>query len=569
MPGTAVSALLALLLAAEGPADAVPGTERAAGGAAVPGTERAPRCTAFDLALAGLGSAEEDLARVAGLAGSAPLWPGLIRRPSGARPLWLCDGPAPERQAIADPVPLPEVRWELVPPTSFTKLHTGWADDRNDGALWSGRGLSTEVAAGARVRWRWFTAQLAPLAAWQQNRGWGVPAGTLPGFSPYANPFNPGAIDLPMRMGPGAFWTLDWGQSYLRAEAWNLAAGLSHENLWWGPGIRNALLMSDSAPGFPHFFVGTARPLDVWIGWLEAELLWGQVSNSRYFDLALGPRRNLFEAAVLTFEPAFARGLTLGTARVFVFPGTSVAPHHYLDPLTEALFKVFLKSGADDGSRPDNQLLSLFFRWAFPAVQLEIYGEWGRDDHAFNLTDFLMEPGHSQAWLLGMQKLFPAGRRWVRFQAELAHTFEMPPDHPTRPTPVFYTHGTNGYTHGGQMIGAGLGPQGDTQFAALDCFTGLGSFGFYLERVVRNERWFYDVVVPAGGNRHDLELTAGLRGALAWREWDLEWDLGGSHRFAPNFERPQGGLDAMVRLRWWPGRPEAPILPVRGGASPP
>ena len=77
----------------------------------------------------------------------------------------------------------------------------------------------------------------------------------------------------------------------------------------------------------------------------------------------------------------------------------------------------------------------------------------------------------------------------------------MPPSHPTRGTPIFYDHGTNGYTHAGQMIGAGLGPQGDTQFAAADCFTGRGSFGLYLERTVRNERWFYDEVVPAGGTR--------------------------------------------------------------------
>jgi hypothetical protein len=529
-----------------------------------PSAPAGPRCASFDLSLAGIGSAEEDLARVAGLAGSAPLWPGVLRRPSGSRPLWLCDGPAPAREALADPLPLDELRWELVPPTSFSKLHTGWADDRNDGALWSGRGLSTEASAGARARWRWFTLQLAPLAAWQQNRAWDVPASTLPGFSPYANPFAPGAIDLPLRMGPGPFWTVDWGQSVIRADAWNAAIGLSTENLWWGPGIRNALLMSNSAPGFPHLFVGTTRPLDIWIGWLEAELLWGRVANSKYFDLSLGARRNLFEAAVLTFEPAFARGLTLGYVRAFVFAGTDASAHHYLDPVSQALFKAFLKGGAGDGSSPDNQLLSLFFRWAFPEVQLEIYAEWGRDDHAFNLTDFLMEPGHSQAWLLGMQKLFPAGRRWVRFQAELAHTFEMPPAHPTRGTPIFYTHGSNGYTNAGQMIGAGLGPQGDTQFAAADCFTGLGSFGLYLERIVRNERWFYDQVAATGASRHDLQMTAGLRGALGWPEWDLEWDLAGSHRFAPNFGRPGPGLDAMLRLRWWPGRPEAPALPARG-----
>ena len=545
-----LAAALVLVLAAE---DAAPAEAPAP----------APRCASFDLALAGIGSLEEDLARTAGLAGSAPLWPGVLRRPSSARPLWLCDGAAPAPEAIADPKPIPELQWAVVPPASLTKLLTGWSDDRNDGALWAGRGLSTEVATGVRARWMWLTAQLAPLAAWQQNRPFHAPASTVPGVSPYANPFNGGNIDLPLRMGPSSFWTLDWGQSYLRADLWNLAVGLSTENLWWGPGIRNSLLMTNSGPGFPHLFIGTSRPLDAWIGWIEAEILWGQTRDSRYLELA-GRRRHLFESLVLTYEPAFARGLTLGYARVFLFPATGVSFHHYFDPVWQPLFKVFLKGAADDGSRPDNQLLSVFFRWAFPEVQLEIYGEWGRDDHSYNLNDFLEEPGHSQAWNLGLQKLFPAGKRWVRFQAEMTHTFEMPPNNPTRPTPTFYDHAVNGYTNRGQMIGAGLGPQGDTQLAAVDWYVGAGRLGAFVERIVRNERWFYDSglsLLPKP--RHDLEMSYGLRGSWAWREWDLDLELAGSHRYALDFGLPASGLDATLSVRWWPGRPEPPVLPER------
>lgn len=550
-----LAAALALALAAE---DAAPPAAPAP----------APRCASFDLSLAGIGSLEEDLARTAGLAGSAPLWPGVLRRPSGARPLWLCDGPAPAREAIADPEPLDLLRWDVVPPASFSKLHTGWADDRNDGALWAGRGLSTEVSTGVRVRWRWLTAQLAPLAAWQQNRPFHAPANAVPGLSPWANPFNGGNIDLPLRMGPSAFWTLDWGQSWFRADLWNLAAGFSTESLWWGPGIRNSLLMTNSGPGFPHLFVGTARPLDVWIGWLGAELLWGETRDSRYLDASPSSDRHLFESLVLSYEPAFARGLTLGYARVFLFPKATVAAHHYLDPIWQPLFKVFLKGPADDGSRPDNQLLSLFLRWAFPQVQLELYGEWARDDHAFNLTDFLMEPGHSEAYSLGLQKLFPAGRRWVRFQAELTHTFEMPPDNPTRPTPIFYDHAVNGYTNRGQMIGAGLGPQGDTQFVAVDWYTGAGRLGAFVERIVRNERFFYDSGLSLQPKpRHDLEMSYGLRGSWAWREWDLDGELAGSHRYALNFGPASSGVDAMLSVRWWPGRLEPPVLPERPSRS--
>jgi hypothetical protein len=544
-----LAAFLALALAAE---DAAPAEAPAPG----------PRCASFDLSLAGIGSLEEDLARTAGLAGSAPLWPGVLRRPSGARPLWLCDGPAPRREAIADPKPIPELQWAVVPPASFTKLHTGWADDRNDGALWAGRGLSTEVSTGLRARWRWLTAQMAPLAAWQQNRPFHAPANTSPGYSPYANPFNNDQIDLPLRMGPSSFWTLDWGQSYLRADLWNLAVGFSTENLWWGPGIRNSLLMTNSGPGFPHVFVGTTRPLDIWIGWLEAEVTWGHLRQSKWFD-GNTDRRRLFESAAYTFAPAFQRDLTLGVTRVWIFGTTGVSWGRHLDPLVPPFLRVF---EIGKGNGPENQLLSLFFRWAFPEVHLEVYGEWARDDFAGGWTDFLMEPDHSQAFNLGLQKLFPAGRRWVRFQVEMTHTFEMPSSNPTRPTPIFYTHSsaTQGYTQGGQMLGAGLGPQGDTQLVAVDWYRGAGRVGAFVERIVRNERFFYESglsLLPKP--RHDLEMSYGLRGSWAFREWDLDWEIAASHRYALNLGPSASGVDALLSIRWWPGRPEPPVLPER------
>jgi hypothetical protein len=542
-----IAAVLALLLSVEDATSAA-----------------ANRCTSFDLGLAGLGSRIEDLARVAGLAGTAPLRPVVLRRPSGARPVWLCDGEAPAPESIGDPQPLPTVQWDVVPPTGLATVHTGWADDRNDGALFGGRGLSASVSTGVRVRWRWLTAQVAPLLGWQQNAGYFLPRSSGAGESPYANPFD-GSIDLPLRMGPGPFSTVDWGSSSVRAEALGFAVGLSNENLWWGPGIKNSLLMSNSAAGFPHVFLGTARPKDVYVGFLEAELMWGSLRSSPYFSGAPSPRR-LFESLVLSFEPAIARGLTLGFARVFVFPTDDVPFRHYLDVVVQSPYKMDLLSPSNpSGDSTDNQLVSVFFRWAMPGAAFEFYGEWGRDDHAWNWRDFIQEPGHAQALLLGFQKLLPVGRRWLRIQAEATHTFEMPPANITRGTPIFYTHylERQGYTQGGQMIGAGLGPQGDTQFLAVDWLLGPGHLGLFGERVLRHERWFRDNLAGTPGATHDAAFTFGARGAWSTREWDLAGDAGWTHRYALDFGPPAGALDARLSATWWPGRVEAPLLPAR------
>jgi len=548
MPGPALAALALLLAAPPAP----------------------PGCSVFDLSLAEVGSLEEELARSAGLTGAAPEALGLVRRPSGARPLLLCAGEAPRQAPDREPAAEPVL--ELVPPRSLTSFRGGWAGDRNDGALWAGRGLSASLSTGLRARWRWLTAQLSPLVAWQQNRPFDVPRSSFPGLSPWANPFDRGQIDLPLRMGPDPFVTFDLGDTFLRADLGPFALGFSNENLWWGPGIRNALLMSNSAAGIPHLFAGTSRPVDVWLGWLEAEAMWGQLRPSRWFDGDTGNRR-LFEGAVVTFAPAFDRDLTLGMARVWVFPDRNVNRDAYLNPVVPVFLRAF-PSQSRNGR--ENQLFSFLGRWAFPAVQLEVYGEWAHDDFSYTAVGFLMEERHASAWTFGLQKLFAAGRGWVRLQLEATSTF-VQPHLPTGHDAIVYTHNfdLHGYTHGGQMIGAGLGPQGEAWTVGLDGFLGAGRLGLSVERILHDEHYYYTVVGPAqtaanNPRTHDLEMVYGLRGAWAWREWDLTWELSASDRHLVHFQKHEGSFDALLRLGWWPGRTEAPALPAprRSAAGP-
>jgi len=200
------------------------------------------------------------------------------------------------------------------------------------------------------------------------NRPFYVPLSTWAGQSPWANPFNFGSIDLPLRMGPSDFWTFDWGQSYLRVDIGPFAAGVSSENLWWGPGMRNSLLMSNSGPGIPHVFVGTSRPVDIWIGWLEVEALWGRLSESRYFDDDPRNDRRLFEGVIYTFAPAFAPSFTLGFARVWLYPDERVSGDIYLNPLVPPFVRLFTSRPEQNGR--ENQLASVFARWVLPSAPM-------------------------------------------------------------------------------------------------------------------------------------------------------------------------------------------------------
>lgn len=511
----------------------------------------------------GVGEPGEELERLAQLTETAPLRSLLFRRAATGDFALCTDGALPVDVRPVAPPRAEQLELGLLPFGLRNALNTGYPDERNDGAMWAGRGLSAELHGGVSLRWKWFSAALAPSVAYQQNRAFPYPAEL--GDGRQIQLLSPGhSIDLPVRFGSRPFWTFDPGQSYLQAEAWNVSAGVSTENLWWGPGVRNALLMTNTAPGFAHAFIGTARPVDVWLGWLEAQVLWGLLDESPVFDDDPSNDRRALVALTAGFEPRFMPGLYLGLARVYV-EGMQAGKLSAAD-LVSPLFQSFLKKDLATEENPlgnsaDNQLVSAFARWAIPQQHAELYFEWGRDDHNWDLVDLAMEPWHSQAYLLGGQKAFPLGGHWLRVQGELIELGERPAGR-ARPTPVFYTHSAlrQGYTHRGQMLGAALGPGGEGAYVALDLFGSNGRSGLFFERNVRNEPVFY----ARGGDErsHDLELTAGARQSFSWKAFDAELGLSASRRWNQYFGPMALNWSGQLSVTWYPGRERAPVLPA-------
>ena len=165
----------------------------------------------------------------------------------------------------------------------------------------------------------------------------------------------------------------DLGQSFARLDAYGVAFGLSHENLWLGPAARNPLLLSNTAPGFTHLFLGTTRPLDLWIARLSAQLVLGRLEESDYFDAVDSNDRSNLALTVIGLQPRFLDGLELGIARAYMYRPDETGGFGAFSDL-----EVFVPSGRTNF--PGNELASLFARWVFPASRAEIFAEWGRDD---------------------------------------------------------------------------------------------------------------------------------------------------------------------------------------------
>ena len=89
-------------------------------------------------------------------------------------------------------------------------------------------------------------------------------------------------IEEPERMGTTQYTKLFGGQSYLQYSFKNTSIQFSTANKWWGPGFRNALILSNNTPGYPHISIASKQPLKTKIGSFQYEFIWRQLLNSNY-----------------------------------------------------------------------------------------------------------------------------------------------------------------------------------------------------------------------------------------------------------------------------------------------
>lgn len=357
----------------------------------------------------------------------------------------------------------------------------------NDGPVWAGRGLTLSGSSGVAGGYSAFSAQLAPLAFIAENAAFQLAPG-----SAFADWYHPTTIDLPQRFGGRAYGRIDLGESWLRFDSHLMTAGVSSQTQVWGPAIEEPIILGNNAGGFLHAFVGTGAPVPVGIGQLHGRIIWGVLDQSAYVvdDDSSTTQRHFATGVVGSFQFRHPRGLEIGGARFFHTPWNRGT----LDdvPWTRT-FEAFLKdrlpsSAANpNGDNADNQLASVFFRWVFAPTGLELYGEFGREDHNGDLRDLGAEPDHDSAYLLGLQRAWSSkqARSISVFRAEILNSRLS---HLSSETP-WYVHGfiRQGHTERGQLLAAPGGYGGGGASFAYDRYTENGRSTIRLDRLLLGE----------------------------------------------------------------------------------
>lgn len=346
-------------------------------------------------------------------------------------------------------------------------------------------------------------------------------------------------IDIPEQFGTGRITYFLPGQSFIKYKTGNISVGISTQSLWWGPGNRNALIMSTNAPGFLHWSVETHKPLQTPIGEIEGQMIGGELVNSGFEPPRINsvyngnflyqPKRNApryMTGMMLSFRPKWTPNLYLGFAKSsYLYSSDITNPLDYL-PLQGFFGKSITNT---EKNNQKASMGSLFIRYLMPKDQAELYMEYGRKDRFMTPFDFITAEGFRRAYVFGFRKLFPTkNKAHILFAAELtqmqAQTAEL-----IRSPDSWYSHDyiRQGYTNRGRSIGAGIGPGSNSQTFEIAWVKGLKRIGIQFERLRHNsDFYYYAFEYTSDFRRHWIDLSTTIKADWHFNHFYLSGQLG-------------------------------------------
>ena len=383
---------------------------------------------------------------------------------------------------------------EALPASANFRYNSHSPYGTNHPGFMDAKGLQSYITGGVFAKWGILSIQLKPEFVYAQNpnfeKGNGYGAETKPNYS-------------------RAFL----GQSSLRISAGGVSIGVSNENLWWGPGIQNSLLMSNNAPGFNHLVLNTTQPLKTPIGNFEFSLIAGKLiedtsvllevkdlttyyyAQGAYGGSPANPKLDTGDWRYLngihaSYNPKWIPGLFLGFTRVGYVYNTYTGNRNNLIYDYLPVFAGFFRSTSNyytvtGSSTKIKQLISVSGRYVFKEAHAELYAEYGSNDNTYNLRDFIMSPNHGSISTVGFKKLIPFNNyRWLDIQMEFTQ-LAMSVDYVVRGTGNTYEY-QGSYTNQSRVIGAGIGNGSNMQTLQVTMKQGFNKHGITLQRIVHD-----------------------------------------------------------------------------------
>ena len=369
-------------------------------------------------------------------------------------------------------------------------------------------------------------------------------------------------IDKPEQFGIKPFLKIFPGQSKIQYNFLkNYSVGISTQNLWWGPGIKNSLLMTNNAAGFLHLSLQTNKPVMTKWGTIEAQMVFGKLDNSGIFppdtnrvmngSLLYMPKSDqwrYFTGYTFSYQPKWVSGLFLGA-------GVSTSIYHKdisgpgdLLPFTGIIVSDAEKKGlkATYGS--------VFFRYLLKEARAEVYAEYGRNDRSASIINLITDQSYSRGYVVGFRKITKANRHNIRFEVTTEFTnLQATNAQEIVSARSWYINSNvrHGYTQLGKVMGAGIGPGSKSQSIDMNILRRKTKIGVTLERIDHNNDFYYNAYYPIRyWKKHWVDM-----GALYHAYFELKKQL---------FVKAQFGITRSLNYNWWEIPLVDPLLPGQG-----
>jgi hypothetical protein len=420
-------------------------------------------------------------------------------------------------------------------PELFASFNTETPYGQNDGALWQGRGGNSSFTTGIRFEGYGFALTLKPQLVFSQNLAFDyiTPNVDYTGKAGVYGYYGVPSVDAPQRFGNEPFFTYDWGDSEIRYAWKTLTIGFGTQAIWLGPAQINPIIHSNNAPSYPKLDVGlrkqriTLPRLNWYLGDIETRLWWGYLSESDYFDNNSNNDHNLITGFSVAYGLPFLPGLSIGLNRIML--------SKWNDMNYEAVFTLlwpFMETSA--GSDNNDQRASIVIDYLLPAVGLDIYLEWARNDFSPNLDYVLRYPFHTAGYTFGIKKNIPLNNLFRgEILLEVTH-LECSQDYDRLIdwSATFYAHGiiTQGHTNSGQWLGAGMGTGGNSQYLGFKLYYPKGYGQFFIQR--RNPDLDYTYFIDS--KKYPEEYNKGNWVAESNIRLFLDFGVSGLYYIMPN-----------------------------------
>jgi hypothetical protein len=386
---------------------------------------------------------------------------------------------------------------QLLPINFLQKYNSHHPYGWNDGPLSFSKGYQFVGSGGVYMRWRNVHLTLRPEY-----------------FKTASDPYPTSPI---WGERTSALSKLTLGQSSLRMDFGPLSVGVSTQNLWLGPGMYSSLLMSNNAPGFNHFSIGSNRPLKTPLGSFQLSIVGGTLTantiqgfENRNLKLVGNTSYTRYVSLIsISYTPLFIKNLYLTANRAFTLP-TEVNPSSKLTDYYLIALKPLFRNTYQDNSLPIDQILSGSAKYVFPKEHAEVYFEYGWNDGASNSRDLILDMSHSAASIYGLKKIqYLNEKLYLKFEAE-ATQMSQRPSYLQRNSGNWYVHANGGYINENQILGAGSGWGNDVQTFVLSLNKGWNKFGIKFQHIAHDPTEVNDVLAYYGGKPYWDDYSYGI-----------------------------------------------------------